>query len=174
MKKIKKYFTETLNSVGVFLWAMFICLLLSLFFMSGCKTTKTAAMYQSVDMHTKLHEDTMHYVITNTFSDTTHYEKTETEKTKIVEYFDPTTGLLSKRITECEALTNEMYNAYMSLKHENDSLKASRNREKDLDSDTEIKTKETRSVPWMKLSFAFVSFILFIAAILYIIHKIRK
>jgi len=174
MKKIKKYFFETLNSIGVLLWAMFICLLLSLFFMSGCKTTKTAAMHQVADMHTTLHEDTMHYFIINTFRDTTHYEKTETEKTKIVEYFDPTTGLLSKRITESEAREKEMYNAYMSLKNEIDSLKASRNREKELAVDTEIKTKETRSVPWMKLSFTFVSFILFISAILYIIHKIRK
>lgn len=174
MKRIKKCFIEILNSVGVLLWAMFICLLLSLFFMSGCKTTKTAAMHQVVDMHTTLHEDTMHYVITNTFFDTTHYEKTETEKVKIFEYFDPNTGLLSKRITECEAREKEMYNAYMSLKHENDSLKASRNREKELEGDTEIKTKEKRSVPWMKLSFTFVPFILFVFAIIYIIHKIRK
>ena len=91
----------------------------------------------SVQRHveTVTHRDTTHvvladsvrYEVTTNVIDTTHVVQTETEKVRVVEYYDPETGKLRQRVTESERELQSILDQMRSLQAHIDSIEAHRN-----------------------------------------------
>lgn len=114
----------------------------------------------SVQRHveTVTHRDTAHvsladsvrYEDTTAFSDTTHHDKTETEKVRTIEYFDPETGKLRQRITESNRKRKSVLDQRRTIQHHIDSLETHRNDSLAAKTDevTEKESKAAITMPW--------------------------
>ena len=92
--------------------------------------------------------DSVRYEVTTAFRDTTHYEKTETEKVRTVEYYDPETGKLRQRVTESERELQSVLDQMRSLQHRIDSIESHRNDSLAAKTD-EVTEKDTEAEsPW--------------------------
>ena len=120
----------------------------------------------SVQRHveTITHRDTTHVVLADSvryevktnIRDTAHVVQTETEKVRVVEYYDPETGKLRQRVTESERELQSILDQMRSLQAHIDSIETHRNDSLAAQTD-EVTEKDTETEsPWAaRLSLVF-------------------
>jgi hypothetical protein len=102
-------------------------LLFAALLLTSCRVRRHVETITHRDTTHVVLADSVRYEVKTNIRDTAHVVQTETEKVRVVEYYDPETGKLRQRVTESERELQSILDQMRSLQAHIDSIETHRN-----------------------------------------------
>ena len=149
-----------------------VCLCIACALLVHCLCIACASVKHTTtetELHTIEYRDTTHVEVVTNWFDTTHTEQQQVEHLRIVEHYDPTTGVLQQRILEIDKEMRAVMDEYQRQAQELAALRAQMAEQKDENIETEdVKETKPASPPW----WLYVGYIFGGIVVLLIIRKV--